>query len=461
MKKALFILLLAAATGCHKAEDSASIAGPEVGVRFVLPGLSADASPASRADGDAAATTPETENLAEDVTVRVLAFQRRDGGASADISADTFVAEATYKALADGSLVACNVDASGAVDAANTATPAEIRLRADTYDFYALTPAVAVASPWEVSIDHGVDHAASVKEAVPVGPTYVNATTHKQPVQLTPLDRKCAKISFSFDRKADSESTIKKLIVSKVELSQIAHAPSAASKLCAPLSIGVNDGMHAFPTGKVVYDDSTTPSTVDHFDCFDEVLPKAAGEYKLLLNVYFNPKTDDPASETPAKQPSVLEATISATNPAGNSVLAFVPGYHYNFKIVLKGNEFTLYLQVGDWDLAPDWGTDVGGWPAASIIVGQWTVEDSWETDLGGGLVPVITVGGWTSNPSENWGSDMGSFPMLNGVQVGDQWTSSGDDLNTDLGNETVPSLTVGDQWAPGNADSGFSLGEY
>ncbi len=402
------------------------VEGPEVGVRFVMPGVDAEASPVSRVD---------TENLAKDVTVRVLAFKRRTGGASADITADTYVTEATYKALADGTLVPCNVfGATGDIDSVSTATPAEIRLRADTYDFYALTPAIAISAPWEVSISHGVDHAASVKEAVAVGPAYVNATTHKQPVQLTPLDRKCVKISFSFDRKAAS-SSIKKILVDKVELSQIAHAPSAASKLCTPLAIGANDGSHLFPTGKVVYNDTATPPTVDRYDCFDEVLPKASGEYKLSLNVYFNPLTDDPANETPAKQPTKLEATLSATNPTGNTVLAFVPGYHYNFKISLKGNIFTLYIQVGDWDLAPDWGnSDLGGWPGASIVVGQWDLGPDWSTELGGAMLPTISVGEWTANPSENWGSDVGGFPTLSGLTIGGTW-GSGSDTSFEMGN--------------------------
>lgn len=397
MKKALFILLLAAATGCHKS-DAVSVPeqdGDRVTVGFALGQISASAKPAStRAVAE--------EPLAVGTTVRVLAFQRAAGAASADITADKYVAEATYvveEITGDGGakelrLKACNVNpTTGAVDAANTATPAEIRLRADKYDFYAFTPAAAIASPWEVSIAHGVDHASSCTADVAVAPNLAGAVpVYTQTVSLDVLMRKCAKVSFSFNRKPESNS-IKKIVVKKVELSKIAHSP-ATSVLCETLSIGANDGSYdGFPTGTVTYPDSGDPTK---FDCFDEVLPKSSGDYQLSITVNCNDADKD----------MELSAPISNDNPLHQSMLAFEPNKQYNFEIVLKGNIFTLILQVGDWNEIPGWGSGLGSWPEASIVVGEWTVVEKWETDLGGDLVPVVVVNGWTSN--NDWSSDLG-----------------------------------------------------
>ena len=84
MKKALFILLLAAATGCHKKSEfvAPEPEGDRVAVGFALGGVSVSAKPASRADA------PAAEELAVGTTVRVLAFQRAAGAVSADITAD-------------------------------------------------------------------------------------------------------------------------------------------------------------------------------------------------------------------------------------------------------------------------------------------------------------------------------------------------------------------------------------
>lgn len=450
MKKALFILLLVAATGCHKSDSFVpETEDDRIAVGFTVGAVSASASPASRAD--------VTEvDLAVGTTVRVLAFER--AATNADIVNDKRAGEATYVVVEEGLeddgvtpkrvLKACHVDsATGAIDNTQTSDPDEIRLRADTYDFYAFTPAVAIAAPWDVSINHGVDHASSLTGSVEVKPDTSQPDPYTQSVELSVLLRKCAKVSFSFDRKSES-SSIKKIQVKKVELSQIAHAP-ATSKLCGNLSIGANDDTYSgFPTGVITFPDDSDPV---RFDCFDEVLPKSSGEYKLSLTLNFN----DAAKDT------TPEATITTTNPDFANVLEFVPGYHYNFKIVLKGNIFTLILQVGDWDSAPDWGdadSALGGFPEASIVVGQWEVEEKWDTDMGGTLAPTITVGGWTS--SEDWGSDVGGFPSLSTSQTDQGW-DSGADSDSDVGSSLIGTLDPDQNgnWNSGNTDTSLDLG--
>lgn len=399
MKKALFILLLAAATGCHKKSEfvAPEPEGDRVAVGFALGGVSVSAKPASRADA------PVAEELAVGTTVRVLAFQRAAGAVSADITADKFVAEATYVVVEntkdDGTKVrvleACNVNpATGAVDNANTADPAQIRLRADKYDFYALTPATAIASPWEVSVNHGVDHASCVVTDVAIAPNTSRPDPYKQEVDLGMLMRKCAKVSFVFKRKSES-SSIKKIEIKKVKLSKIAHSPATA-KLCEALSIGANDGSYdGFPVGVYTFPDTGDPTT---FACFDEVLPKSSASYQLEVTANFNDSKDDT---------DLTPASITTDKAEYQDVLAFQPNKHYIFTITLKGNSFTLTLDVGDWNLADDWdNSSVGGWPEASVEVGQWDVVESWDTDMGGNTFPPIGVGDWTS--SFNWNLDLG-----------------------------------------------------
>ena len=431
MKKALFILLLAAAVGCHKSESVEIDDTDRVAVSFSIAGVSAQVSATSRAD---ATVTPVEVLLDEGATVRVLAFQRV--GSAADITADTQVAapygEATYVVRPDGSLKPCNVKADGSVDAASSATPAAIRLRADKYDFYALTPAlpISAAGGYKVSIAHGTDHAASCTEdeVIPAG-------VKSHPVTLKVLDRKCAKISFSFDRKDGSE-TVKSIKVDSVYLTSIAHSPSVATVLCAALDRGANDTNYAFPKGEVTYADDGKKTA---YDCSDVVLPKTKDKVGLGVEVRFNDNTN-------SKQRSKL---VVKTEDMPD--MAFNPGYHYNFRITLQGGVIILNLVVGPWN-GIDWDDfEIGAAPGVSIEVGRWELEDWDDFDIGGGTNAGITVGGWTQNP--DWTDQIGGDPVLSGALTPSGWNDS-NTSSGDVGSGTTGTTNPGD-WTGGSSSSG------
>ncbi|MDE7078317.1 MAG: hypothetical protein K2O55_07070 [Alistipes sp.] len=365
MKKALFILLLAAATGCHKSD---AVLGPEpegdrVTVGFALGEVGASAKPAStRAD-------VVEEPLAVGATVRVLAFQRAAGATSADITADKYVAEATYvveEVLADDGvtkvrrLKACNVNsATGAVDVANSSIPDEIRLRADKYDFYAFTPATAIASPWKVSIAHGVDHASSCTEQVAVAPDLSGAVpVYTQTVDLNVLMRRCCRISFAAERKSE---TVSKITISSAKLSKMANTPAEAT-LCTALPLSATN-----PTDISLA--SSIFSSVDglqyKFAGETIVLPKREEEFNIEMTVQFNDSGTD----------KVLTGEVPA--------MAFDPGYQYCFVLSLNGGELALKLVIMNWEA--EWSGDygLGDWFYGSIDLNTWTSSEGWDADLG------------------------------------------------------------------------------
>ena len=388
MKKALFILLLAVATvatGCHEADAPGVPDSDLVTVRFALSGgIGAEVSPVSRAGAPV--------HLDEDVTVRVLAFRRRIVGsapaAAADIENDTYAGEATYKVVkkqletAEGEdpafdyvLVPCNVDADGVADLTSTAKPAELRLRADTYDFYALTPAVEVDAARKVSIGHGVDYAASCTPDIKL-----SAATNPASVDLVTLDRKCAQISFSVVRLAENVKTVD---IKSVTLSEISEEPLSAV-LCQALAPGANTGAYTFKKEVFVPADETEYN----FRGADVVLPKTEAKFKLAMTVEFNGSGKD--SEPEAEMPE----------------LAFEPGKQYAFILKLKGDAFVLQFTVLDWDEVPEWEVPMGDWPHLVITIGEWKIK-GWENGVGGYFSPDITIGDWT--PVDTWDVGIGA----------------------------------------------------
>ncbi|MDE6374714.1 MAG: hypothetical protein K2L09_03080 [Alistipes sp.] len=397
MKKALFILLLAVATGCHKADTPGGLNTDTdlVTVRFALPGVSAEVSPVSRADADEPLPVHKVSELDEGVTVRVLAFQRRMEGvpaapaASADIENDTYVAEATYKVVKkslevpegadpqfDYVLVPCNVDpATGKVDETATAKPAELRLRADTYDFHALTPAVAVDNLRKVSIGHGADYAVSCTPGI-----VLSAATNPAAVELETLERKCCRITFSIDRQAENVKTVD---IKSITFSEISESPLTAL-LGEDLIPGANTGSYVFPAEVF----SPVVDTIKYkFVGGDEILPKAEGKFKLSMLVNFNDSKEDSAPEAEIDE------------------LTFEAGKQYRFILTLKGDEFVLWLTVLDWDEDVDWEIPIGDWPHLVIQLGKWE-NISWNEGSGGYFYPVISVDDWI--PVTDWGI---SFP--------------------------------------------------
>ena len=355
--------MLAVACGCSRSEDPVPEPG-KVELRFALGGISVDAVPAGL-------TKASAERLAAGTTVRVAAYVR--SGADADLAQDSRAAEATYVVQEDGSLVPCTVDASGA--STGTAGASAMHLKAGTYDFYALTPALPL-SGGQVSVGHGTDYACSLTPACSVASG--GAT---QSVALAMLERRCSLLGFSVTRRSDHITSAE--IVS-VDLGRIAQDPASAL-LCQALPVGANTGSYSFPDG-------TFTQGTEAYQSYgaDETLPKGNAAFDLAMEVRFNGVAD----------PTALEAEIPA--------MAFAPGLRYNFDVSLEGKYIVLTLTVAPWNESPAWEMpDIGESPLAGVVVGQWEITD-WNTEIGDYFTPVIGPDSWVVN--DNWETDLGVY---------------------------------------------------
>lgn len=357
------MMALAAAYGCSRSEDSAPETGA-VELRFGSGGISVEAAPAG-------ATKASAENLAAGTTVRVVAYSR--SGADADLSQDSYAAEATYLVQADGSLTPCSVDASGA--STGTAGASHMYLRSGTYDFYALTPALPLSDNKQVSVGHGVDYACSLTPARTVG------GTHGRNVALAMLLRRCSRLCFSVTRRAEHIASAE--IVS-VGLFRIAQAPATAL-LCEALPVGAGTGAYSFPNGTFM----PGPELYQSYGA-DETLPKGSAAFDLAMEVRFNG----------AASPTALEAEVPT--------MAFAPGLRYNFDVSLEGKYIVLTLTVAPWNEAPAWDLpDIGESPLVGVEVGRWEITE-WGTDIGGYFTPVLKPGSWVANG--DWTTDLGAY---------------------------------------------------
>lgn len=393
MKKLLiFLFALCGACGCSETDREAPGDAGGTELRFRMQGVSVElpavAAPAA-AEASRADASPAAEKLAAGTTVRIVACARRTDGAAPDFAQDTYVSEATYVVQADGSLKACTVDAAGTSTGTDGASA--MRLRAGTYDLYALTPALPLADRRTVSVAHGTDYAGSVTPACAVA---VQAAGAPQTVTLAMLERRCSRLVFSITRKA---ANVQKAVINSVQLARIAASPASAI-VGAALPTGAHTGSYTFPDG------TFTPGAVPYeASGADEVLPKSSAVYDLAMKVTFND----------AEQPAELAAELPA--------LAFRPAVRYNFDVALKGDAIVLSLQVTPWNTDAVWDMpDIGEPPFASVIVGKWAV-DGWNTDVGGYFVPVLRPDSWVAN--SNWQTDLGAY--FNAVFRPEDWNGN------------------------------------
>ena len=297
-------------------DDNQSVSGPGVKLNFSAPGILARNSASTRA------------TLSTGTTVRVLAYQRV--GASSDLSADTYMGENTYVAASDGSLSACVTDDNGNKTSDLGTT---MYLRSGTYDFYAVTPALAVtrSSGATVSVDHGKDYATSLTENVSI-----SASSTNQSVTLTTLDRKCAQLVFKIDRGAESVTSV---IVDELALSEMATAPFTGS-LAADLPPAVtNSGMVSLASSAFTADATNAWKASGSI----AVLPKSSAAYGLTLTARFNG--------------SSTARTMTTTVPA----IAFEKGMQYTYTLQLYGDKIVLRLSsTSSWETT-SWSADAVG----------------------------------------------------------------------------------------------------
>lgn len=329
------------------------------------------------------AVTRASSPLADGATLRVLAF-RRVGG-SPDLQADEYMGEGTYKAAGG----------NGAL------TPvSSLLLRAGTYDFYALTPALAVTNPdgggaglsCAVSIGHDVDYATSLTEQQ----TVVGASA---PVLLNDLGRRCTKLIFELSPKAGNITSVG---VESAGLTNMTHAPiEAALHTALPVSGAAQDDELTIAGGEFSAPDAdlnTSAATV--------TLPREAGKFRFKMNVAFNGKA---AAEFAADMPETL---------------VFAPGTQYRFTMKMKGGSIQLILTVLPWGESVMGGQDdIGAFTPITIDVGSWeNVTIPGET--GGGNTTVST-GQWTPNPDLD--AILGDYGLTSVGGEGLPWNPSQD----------------------------------
>ncbi|MDE5962796.1 MAG: BF2992 family fimbrillin-A clan protein [Alistipes sp.] len=370
MKRLLLLTSgLLALVGCSKSEQSVEPEGEKVAVTFTLPGVSADVSSDECLTGTRAAETDadvEIVPLDEHVTVRVVVYQRT--GANADIATDKYITDATYVTVKEDERMVLKPCAIGSDGTVTVKESERMQLRFGTYDFYAVTPALALdADHRRVDVNHGVDYATSLTGAIEVKLQPGGAA---QQVTLTHLERKCSRLHFSISR---SHQNIVKAVFNSVKVGKITKDPVTAL-LHAAIATGDNTGEFEFPTG--------TFAELNEESKFlsvgaSEVLPKSKAAFELAMNVAFNDG-----------DPTDLKATVPE--------IAFAPGFEYCFNLRLNGDMLELRLQVLPWNEVPEWDATIGNpGSALIIIVGTWEVT-GWNTSFGGQFTPVISTDSWT-----------------------------------------------------------------
>lgn len=397
---------------CTEADDLTIRDDNGVVVSFTAPGVVADVVGVTRAD----------VSLVKDTTVRILVYHRT--GTNADMEADTYIGENTYKVTENGKLEACVVSSDGKIA---TGAATELRLIQGEYDFYAITPALPVAkesanNARKVSVKHGVDYATSLTEKGKV-------TTTSGAIALTVLDRKCSKLEFSFDRKS---ANVSQIAIDEVSLTAMATAP--LNEFLAENLPDAATSVDIIKLGSSVF-------TVDGTDQYKAsghtiVLPKPAGDFTLGMKLKFN--------NLP---------TQVVLGPATITGLALAKGTRYAFMVKLKGGSVTLTLVVADWDGTIDVDAeDLGASNSISIEVGKWDGID-FDGITGGGNLGGI-VGNWTEDP--NWSTELGKFPGLTMTTGAPSWGDFQVDAPTgggDLGGNNG-SWEDGGTSSPGNDDN-------
>ena len=305
--------------------------------------------------------------LADGTMLRILAFRRV--GESPDLSTDKYMGEGTYKAInGDGTLAAVS----------------SLLLRTGTYDFYALTPDLAVADAGRsgagvtcaVSVGHGVDYATSLTP----GQTVSEASPA---VALHDLNRHCTKLIFALQPKAGNITSVS---VESAGLTNMTQAPVTAS-LHSALPVA---GVAQTDALTIAGDKFSTPDADKKTSASAVTLPRGE-RIQFKMKAAFNGKA---AAEFVADMPETL---------------AFAAGTQYTFTLKMKGGSVRLILEVLPWGESVMSGQDnIGAFTPVTIHIGTWEhVEIAGET--GGGNTAVGT-GQWVPNPELD--AEIGAFGL-------------------------------------------------
>ena len=182
-------------------------------------------------------------------------------------------------------------------------------LRAGTYDFYALTPALAVANPdndggspaCTVSVGHGVDYATSL--------TAGRAVDESNPsVPLNDLVRRCTRLVFELSPKAGNIK-IGECCVRRAH--QYDCCPPAA-----PLHAELPLAGVAQSDGLTIAGGSFSPPDRDlNTSAAAVVLPRMAGKFDFELDVSFNGMAAGKVLRLPCRRRSYLLPAHNIRSP--------------------------------------------------------------------------------------------------------------------------------------------------
>lgn len=356
----LFLLLFVASC----TTDSDLSEGEKVPVNFSLPGITAEATqqPVTRASMQAG------------TTVRVVAYR------SGDLGNTGYVAEKAYTVQADGTL------------APTDGTP--LRLIMGTYDFYAVTPALAVnhaGSAPTVSVGHLADFASKL-----VSGQSVAQGSGGQSITLGDLERKCSQLALQLNAGGTvvNNQPVTKVAITEAVFTQMTAAPQTLTATDDfPAGVACTDAITA---GASCFATDGTQPTLSSGGCV--ALPKQAGSFGLKLKALFN------------------DAHSLEFDKANIANLEFKKGYRYAFVATYDNDKFRLSLVVAPWT-TEDINTDLGSGSARIYPLGQWTlstIEGSWGA---GGF--RIRVSGWQAS---HWSGNLGE----GGATIGTGgWTST------------------------------------
>lgn len=361
-------------------------------------------------------------SMAEGTEVRVLAYCRPDGAADAVLSNANYAGESTYRVSADGTLQA----------AANP-----LQLIAGTYDFYAVTPALAVdhsGSQPTVSVGHRTDYAVSLTTVKTITAGSVNS------VALETLARRCSLLSFATDLK-EGVTGITSARITSVRLTGMTDEPRTATGTgLLPLALGTTEVA-------LLDTDFAYPDADKTYQAHGQVvvLPKQEAPFNLTMKVCFNGSTT----------PLTLNANLEK--------IRFEPGCRYAFAIRFRqpGDIYVeLVLTVAPWTLNT-LDTSMGGvdnLPIQVTPLGYWTLNTS-DTSLGGAdnvNIGIGVVAGWTLNTTNTSIGGIDGMNINTGVSGG--WGSSS--TNTSLGELGGSNINTGVSGGWGSSSTNTSLGE-
>ena len=305
----------------------------------------------------------DTEPLAEGSTVRVLAYT------DAGMSASAYSGEGCY-VMDGGALKPCTTDAEGKLLTKGGATDGLWLRGGASYHFFAVTPAVAVDATQTLpvaNVKNLADFASSLTSGTGGAGITVAKGASSVGITLNTLQRRCAHLSFAFDR---VWTNVTRTEIQSVKLTQMTDEPQQA----AGTGDLPADAPHAkeLTIGKSHFATDGTSAWLASGGAV--VLPKSSGGLDLTLSVCFN------GSATPTE----LKAT-------GISPLIFAKGLSYTFRVKLKDGVVVLVLEIEPWT-AHRSDTEAGT-PPASVVIGSWS-HVVWNGSTDGGP-HLITVSGW------------------------------------------------------------------